>query len=57
MGVPEAHVSQVRSRHWRLGQAGAGTQHNHVPLRPVRLKELLLARVTLAPEPTLAQLC
>ena len=41
----------------KLGQAGAGVQHNHVPLRLARLKAPLLAQVALAPEQTLAQLC
>ncbi len=56
-GVSQAYVSRVRSRHERLGQASAGAQHNHVPLRLAGLKEPLLAQVALAPEQTLAQLC
>ena len=56
-GVSQAYVSRVRSRHERLHQTSAGTQHNHVPLRLAGLKELLLAQVALAPEQTLAQLC
>ena len=56
-GVSQAYVSRVRSRHGRLGQASAGAQHNHVPLRLGGLKEPLLAQVALAPEQTLAQLC
>jgi transposase len=56
-GVSQAYVSRVRSRHQRLGQASAGAQHNHVPLRLGGLKEPLLAQVASAPEQTLAQLC
>lgn len=56
-GVSQAYVSRVRSRHERLGQASAGAQHNHVPLRLGELKEPLLAQVALAPEQTLVQLC
>lgn len=51
-GVSQAYVSRVRSRHERLGQASAGAQHNHVPLRLAGLKAPLLA-----PEQTLVQLC
>ena len=50
-------MSRVRSRHEWLGQASAGAQRNHVPLRLAGLKEPLLAQVALAPEQTLAQLC
>jgi transposase len=56
-GVSQAYVSRVRSRHERLGQASAGAQHNHVPLRLAGLKAPLLAQVALAPEQTLVQLC
>ncbi len=56
-GVSEAYVSRVRSRHQRLGQASAGAQHNHVPLRLAPLSEPLLEQVAKAPEQTLAQLC
>mgnify|MGYP002661716193 CR=1 FL=1 len=56
-GVSQAYVSRVRSRHQRLGQASAGAQHNHVPLRLAALKEPLMAQVALAPEQTLVQLC
>lgn len=55
--VSQAYVSRVRSRHARLGQASAGAQHNHVPLRLGGLKALLLGQVARAPEQTLAQLC
>ena len=37
-GVSQAYVSRMRSRHERLGQASAGAQHNHVPLRLAGLK-------------------
>ena len=57
LGVSQACVSRVRSRHERLGQTSAGAQHNHVPPRLAGLKEPLLAQVALAPEQTLARLC
>ena len=47
----------MRSRHPRLGQASAGAQCNHVPLRLAALSKPLLAQVAKAPEQTLAQLC
>lgn len=56
-GVSQSYVSRVRSRSERLGQASAGAQCNHVPLRLAALKAPLLAQVTLAPEQTLVQLC
>jgi transposase len=56
-GVSASYVSRARSRLSRLGQASAGTQCNHVPLRLAALKVPLLAQVTLAPEQTLVQLC
>ena len=57
LGVSQAYVSRVRSRHARLGQTSAGAQCNHVPLRLAALSEPLLAQVAKAPEQTLAQLC
>ena len=56
-GVSASYVSRARSRLSRLGQASAGAQCNHVPLRLAALKVPLLAQVALAPEQTLAQLC
>jgi transposase len=56
-GVSTSYVSRARSRLSRLGQASAGAQCSHVPLRLAALKEPLLAQVALAPEQTLAQLC
>jgi len=55
--VSQAYVSRARSRCQRLGQASAGAQCNHVPLRLAALKAPLLAQVALAPEQTLVQLC
>ena len=48
-GVSQAYVSRVRSRHERLGQSSAETQHNHVPLRLAGLKEPHMEKVALAP--------
>jgi transposase len=55
--VSQSYVSRARSRCKRLGQASAGAQCNHVPLRLAALKAPLLAQVALAPEQTLVQLC
>ena len=56
-GVSASYVSRARSRLSRLGQASAGAQCNHVPLRLAALKAPLLAQLALAPEQTLVQLC
>lgn len=56
-GVSRSYVSRARSRLRRLGQAQAGRQCNHLPLKLAGREDALLAQIKARNDQTLMQLC
>ena len=55
--VSDSYVARARGKRRRLGEVSAGIQCNHVPPRLAGLEPVLAARVMVAADLTLAQLC
>lgn len=55
-GVSKSYVSKARGRLRDLGQATAGPQHNHVPLRLELFSDALRAQVAAVPDGKLREL-
>ena len=56
LGGSASYVSKVRARLRCLGDAGPGSQHNHVPPRLAPVTNALRAQIKADPDPTLREL-